>query len=77
MSRLTDGGSVEEIAGIKLDARCGRQDFHHPARCRIVKHRGPAQRSVRIVDDEIMIVAAAITQLLVIAIANASADRPW
>ena len=70
---LADEGAVQEVAGIELDARRGDADFHHPARHGIFHDRGGAQRARLAVDDEIVVIAAAIADLLVAAIADAVA----
>src|SRR5215475_11519462 len=64
----------KKVADVKLDARLGRPDFHSPGRLRIIYLRRLTQYSGLAVDDEVVVVAAAELQLLVVLI-DARADR--
>src|SRR5262245_2637593 len=64
----------EKVADVKLHARLGRPDFHHAARRRLGDLRRLTQYSSLAVDDEVMVIAAAELQLLVVLI-DARADR--
>ncbi|VVT19327.1 hypothetical protein SPHINGO391_460096 [Sphingomonas aurantiaca] len=75
MALLADKRSVEEIAGIELHARLGRQHLEHAARQRILQPRGQFRLCGQaLVEREIMVVAMAIADLLVAAVADPLAD---
>src|SRR5262252_1064457 len=64
----------EKVADVKLHARLGRPDFHHPARRWFGDLRRLTQYSGLAVHDEVVVVAAAEFQLLVVLV-DARADR--
>src|SRR5262245_16862321 len=64
----------EKVADVKLDARLGRPDFQNSAGLRLIYLSRPTQYSGLAVDDEVVVVAAAELQLLVVLI-DARADR--
>src|SRR5262245_62675091 len=58
----------KKVADVKLDARLGRPDFQSPACPRVGDLRRLTQYSGLAVDDEVVVVAAAELQLLVVLI---------
>src|SRR3546814_18161650 len=75
MAVLADERAVEEVAGIDLHSRLGRQHFEHASACGILEPRGELgfRRQPR-VEREIMVVAAPDHDLRVGAVADAVAD---
>ena len=53
-----DCSTIEEIPGVKLDARLCGQHFHGAAAERIAYESGPGQAAVAVAQDEVMVVAA-------------------
>src|SRR3546814_6885725 len=75
MAVLADERAVEEVAGIDLHSRLGRQHFEHASARGILEPRGELgfRRQPR-VEREIMVVAAPDHDLRVGAVADAVAD---
>ena len=74
LARHTDQAPVKKIAGVKLQPRLGRCDFHHPARKRIREPCSKAHTPLFYgIQQPIMVIAVCPDQLLV-AHADASAD---
>src|SRR3546814_1423282 len=75
MAVLADERAVEEVAGIDLHSRLGRQHFEHASARGILEPRGELgfRRQPR-VEREIMVVAATDHDLRVGAVADAVGD---
>src|SRR4029077_7048162 len=77
---LTGQHPVEEVARIKLNARLRREDLHHPAARGLVysrrEHGGPPLFGAILVEHEVVILPATVTELLVV-LADPSAYRGW
>src|SRR5258708_28487484 len=58
--------AVEEVASVELDARFRGKHFQHTAALRIPNASSKRRRSGHMVEDEVMVVAFAEFQLLVI-----------
>src|SRR5664279_719684 len=68
--------AVEEVAGIKLQTRLSGEDLQHPASGRLIHAPHEAKLPHRLVDDPIVVVAAAELKLLVV-LADARANGRW
>src|SRR5215467_11749524 len=68
------GNAVEIIAGVQLDRRFRGEYFEHPAAGRLGHPRRAPEPTVRAVDREAVIVAAADAELLVVVV-DSRADR--
>ena len=73
VSTLPDDGSIEKIAGIELNCRFGRKDFHHSPAVGLAYPGGQRQALVFAVDYKGVIVSTPQLQLLIIVI-DARAD---
>src|SRR4051794_2504913 len=58
-------GAVKEITGVKLNSRLVRRNFQHAPGGRLHNSRCQRQLSTAPVQDEVMIVATSIFQLLI------------
>src|SRR5262249_57611619 len=66
VSALAGDGAVEEVAGVELYARLGREDLHDPARRRLGDEGGPLEAGPLPHEDEVVVVPPPADELLVL-----------
>src|SRR5262245_5873000 len=63
---LAFDGAVQKIAGIELDARLCRKDFHHPSTRGLIHADGAPKRAAGKVEHPVVIITLAEDQLFVL-----------
>src|SRR5712675_1255233 len=74
---LAGDAAVEKVPGIELDPWLGRENVQRPPRRRLGDVRRVNQRvptSIPAVEDEVVVVAAAVSNLRILSLINTCAD---